>query len=178
MSHHLSLWICHTLPFSRYFRMQFEIRLLWCYLLTVRIETSYITDEIVIIKRVIYRRNQFRKTGKYYSAWLHTGRPGFDPRQWQRNFPLACVQASPEAHPASCPMVTRVPFPVVNCGRGETLTTYPRLVSTSRRSRSYTFSPPCSLHGGTRTAFTDWGLACFSSSYKSVLTYQCDYLKT
>jgi hypothetical protein len=32
---------------------------------------------------------------------------GFDPRQRQRIFPLACVQTSFEAHPAFCPMGTR-----------------------------------------------------------------------
>jgi hypothetical protein len=42
-----------------------------------------------------------------YSAWLRTGRPGFDPQERQRIFLLIpCVQT----HPASCTMGTGGPF--------------------------------------------------------------------
>jgi hypothetical protein len=53
-----------------------------------------------------------------------------------------CVQTGSGAHPASCTMGTGGPFP-----RGVTLTTHPHLVPRSRMSRSYTYSPPKSLHG-------------------------------
>jgi hypothetical protein len=47
-----------------------------------------------------------------YSVWLQTGRPGFDPRQKQRIFPVAsCIQTGSGAHPASYPMGTGGPFP-------------------------------------------------------------------
>jgi hypothetical protein len=46
-----------------------------------------------------------------YSIWLQTGQPGFDLQRMQRIFPLACVQTSSEAHPASYPMGSGAPFP-------------------------------------------------------------------
>jgi hypothetical protein len=42
-----------------------------------------------------------------------------------------CVQTGSGAHPASCPMGSRGPFPVVKRGRGVTLTTHPHLVPRS-----------------------------------------------
>jgi hypothetical protein len=36
-----------------------------------------------------------------------------------------CVQTGSGAHPASCPMVTRVPFPGVKHGQGVMLITHP-----------------------------------------------------
>jgi hypothetical protein len=53
-----------------------------------------------------------------------------------------CVQTCSEAHPASCTMNTRGPFPGAKRGRVMTLTTHPHLVPRSRMSRSYTSSPP------------------------------------
>jgi hypothetical protein len=42
-----------------------------------------------------------------YSAWLRTGRPGFDPRQEALDFSSSlCIQTSFGAHPASCTMGT------------------------------------------------------------------------
>jgi hypothetical protein len=76
-----------------------------------------------------------------------------DSRQRQRIFPLASVQTSSEAHPASCPMDTGGPFPGgVKRGRAVTLTTHLLIVPRSRVRRSYTSSLPCRLHGGSRTA--------------------------
>jgi hypothetical protein len=59
------------------------------------------------------------------SVWVQTGRLGFDPWQKQRVLPLACVQTTSEAHPASYPMGTEGPFPGVKRGRSVTLTTHP-----------------------------------------------------
>jgi hypothetical protein len=58
-----------------------------------------------------------------------------------------CVQTGSGAHPASCTMGTGGPFPGVKRGRGVMLTTHPHLVPRSWMSRSYTSSPPKSLHG-------------------------------
>jgi hypothetical protein len=66
--------------------------------------------------------------------------------------PVACVQTSSEAHPASYPTGTGGPFPGAKGGRGLTLTTHPHLVPRSRISRSYTSSPPWHLHWGSGTA--------------------------
>jgi hypothetical protein len=45
---------------------------------------------------------------------------GFDPRQRQSIFPLACVHTGSESHPASCTMGTGGPFPEATArpGRG------------------------------------------------------------
>jgi hypothetical protein len=56
-------------------------------------------------------------------------------------FPSLCVQTSSGAHPASCPMGTRGPFPGAKHSRGVTLTTHPNLLPRSRMSRSYTPHP-------------------------------------
>jgi hypothetical protein len=53
-----------------------------------------------------------------------------------------CVQTGSGAHPVSCPMGTRGPFPGVKRGRSVTLTTHPHLVRRSWMSKSYTSSPP------------------------------------
>jgi hypothetical protein len=53
-----------------------------------------------------------------------------------------CVQTGSGAHPASCTMGTRGPFPGAKRGLGVTLTTPPHLMPRSRMSRSYTSSPP------------------------------------
>jgi hypothetical protein len=63
-----------------------------------------------------------------------------------------CVQCISEAHPASYPMGTGVPFPGIKHGQGVMLTTHPHQVPRSRMSRNYTPSPPWSLNGGSRTA--------------------------
>jgi hypothetical protein len=58
-------------------------------------------------------------------------------------FSSLCAQTGYQAHPASCPMDTGGPFPVVKCGSGVTLTTHPHLAPRSWMSRSYTSFPPC-----------------------------------
>jgi hypothetical protein len=67
-------------------------------------------------------------------------------------FSSLCVQTSSEAHPASCPMGTGVPFPRVKHGRGVTLPTRLNLVPSSRMSRSYTSCLLWHLRGGSGTA--------------------------
>jgi hypothetical protein len=64
-----------------------------------------------------------------YSVSLRTGRPGFDPRQRQRIFPLTSV-SRPALGPTQ-PPVQWVPgalSPGVKRGRGVMLTTHPLLV--------------------------------------------------
>ena len=56
---------------------------------------------------------------------LRAGRSGIE-SWWGRDFPP--VRTGPGAHPASCTMGTES-FPVVKCGRGVLLTTYPLLVT-------------------------------------------------
>jgi hypothetical protein len=53
-----------------------------------------------------------------------------------------CAQTGSEAHPASCSMDTRGPFPGAKRGPGVTLTTHPHLAPRSGMSRSYNSSPP------------------------------------
>jgi hypothetical protein len=81
-----------------------------------------------------------------YRVWLQTGRPEFDPRQSQRIFPLASVQTSTEANPASCPMYTGGSSVGVKSGQGVTLTSHSHLVPKSRMRSSYISSPPWRLH--------------------------------
>jgi hypothetical protein len=72
-----------------------------------------------------------------------TGRSGFNPRQGQRIFSSnLCVKTGSEAHPASCTMGIRGPFPETKRSWGVTLTTHPHPMQRSRMSRSYTSSPP------------------------------------
>jgi hypothetical protein len=53
-----------------------------------------------------------RGSSSQYSVWLRTGRPRFDPRQRRKDFSsILCVQTGSGAHPASCTMRTRGPFP-------------------------------------------------------------------
>jgi hypothetical protein len=62
------------------------------------------------------------------------------------------VQTGSEAHATSCTMGIGGPFPGVKRGRDVTLTTQPHVVPKSIMSRSYISSPPCRVHGGSRTA--------------------------
>jgi hypothetical protein len=75
------------------------------------------------------------------SDWLQVGRPGFDPRQRQRIFPL--ISASrPALGPTQPPVqwvLGALPPGVQRC-RGVMLTTHPLLVPRSGKSRSYTSS--------------------------------------
>jgi hypothetical protein len=72
--------------------------------------------------------NDHRSWGSSVSivSWLQIRQPGFNPQQGQRIFPLASyVQTSSVAHPASCPMDSRILSPGVKCSWGVTLTTHP-----------------------------------------------------
>jgi hypothetical protein len=61
----------------------------------------------------------------------------------RKDFPSSlCVQTGSGAHPASCTMGTRGPFPGAKGGRGVTLSIDPHLVPRLKISRSYTSSPP------------------------------------
>jgi hypothetical protein len=83
-----------------------------------------------------------------YSIWLRTGQPGFEPRQGQKIFLLACA-SRPALGPTQS-LVQWVPgvlSPGVKRGRGVILTTHPYLVPRLRMTRSYTSSPPKRLHG-------------------------------
>jgi hypothetical protein len=62
-----------------------------------------------------------------------------------------CVQTSSETHPVLCTMGTGGPSPGVKRGRCVTLTTH-YIVLRLRMSRSYTYSSPCRLHGGSGRA--------------------------
>jgi hypothetical protein len=76
------------------------------------------------------------------TGWT-TGRSRFDPRQGRKDFSSSlCVQICSGVHPASCTMGIGGHLPVAKHSRGVTLITHSHLVSRSRMSRSYTFSPP------------------------------------
>jgi hypothetical protein len=66
-------------------------------------------------------------------------------------FSSLCVQTGSRVHPASCQMGTRGSSPGLKSSRGVTLTTHPHLVSRSRMSRSYNFSPPSASMACSRT---------------------------
>jgi hypothetical protein len=86
---------------------------------------------------------QYSQKLSQYSVWLRTGRPGFDPRQRQRVFPL--TPASRPALGPTQPPVQWVPGALslrVKRGRGVMLTTHPLLVPRLRKSRSYTYCRP------------------------------------
>jgi hypothetical protein len=78
-----------------------------------------------------------------YSDWLRAERPGFDPRQRQRIFPLTSA-SKPALGPTQPPLqwVPGALSPGVKRGRGVMLTTHPLLVPRSGNSRSYTSSHP------------------------------------
>jgi hypothetical protein len=93
------------------------------------------------------------------SIRLRTGRPGFDPRQRQRIFPL--TYASRPALGPTHPPIQWVPgalSPGVKRGRDVKLTIHPLLVPRLRKSRSYTSShtnaPLWSLTGPLFLTFT------------------------
>jgi hypothetical protein len=87
--------------------------------------------------------------GSSVSVLLQTGRPGLDPRQGQRIFPLASV-FRPALNPTQPPIqwVPGVLSPGVKRGRGMTLTTLHHLLPRSGMSRS------CSLSPAWRDSFT------------------------
>jgi hypothetical protein len=70
-------------------------------------------------------------------SWLRTGRPGFDPRQRQRIFPLTSA-SRPSLGPTQPPVQC---VPGVKRGRSVMLTTHYRPVPRLRNSRSCTSSP-------------------------------------
>jgi hypothetical protein len=85
-----------------------------------------------------------------YSVWLRTGRPGFDPRQRQRIFPLAsAASASRPALGPTQPSVQLVPgihSPGGKARPGRGADHSPHLEPRLRMSRSYTsFSPGASM---------------------------------
>jgi hypothetical protein len=74
---------------------------------------------------------------------LDEGRSRFDPRQRGKDFSSSlCVQTGFGAHPASCTMGTRDPFPGAKARPGRDADHSPRLVLRSRMSRTYTSSTP------------------------------------
>jgi hypothetical protein len=73
-------------------------------------------------------------------------RLGYDPQRRQRIFPLASVQTSTEAHPASCTMCIEASFPGGKARLGRNADHSPHLVPRSRMSRSYISSPLWRLH--------------------------------
>jgi hypothetical protein len=82
------------------------------------------------------------------SPWLRTGRPGSDPRERQRIFPL--TSASRPALGSTQPPVQWVPGVLslgVKRGRSVMLNTHPLLVPSLRKSRSYTSSHSKRLQG-------------------------------
>jgi hypothetical protein len=95
------------------------------------------------------------------SVWLRAGRPGDRdsiPGRGERIFPPASVgkrifpvtSVSGLALGPTQPPVQWVPgvlSPGLKRSRGETLTTHPHLVPSSKMSRSYTFSSPKQLRG-------------------------------
>jgi hypothetical protein len=77
----------------------------------------------------------------------------FDPRQRQRIFPLdSATRPALEAHPACYLMAAGGPIPSGKARSGRDADHSSHLVSRSRMSRSYTSSPPWSLHGDSGTA--------------------------
>jgi hypothetical protein len=84
----------------------------------------------------------------HYSDWLRAGRPGFDPRRRQRIFPLPSA-TRPAVGPTQTPVQWVPGFLSLGAkgGRGVMLTTHALLLPRSRKSGSYTSSPPKRLHG-------------------------------
>jgi hypothetical protein len=107
--------------------------------------------------------------------WLQTGRPGFDPRQRQRHFSLASV-FRPAVRSTQLPtQLVQVLSPGVKRGRDVTLTTHSHLVPRSRKSRSYTSSPPWRLYGvkgqlyftvSNPVNFTRRNIFCLNATYR------------
>jgi hypothetical protein len=58
-----------------------------------------------------------------------------------------CVQTGSGAHPVSCAMGTRGPFPRGKARPGRDADHSPPLVPSLRKRRSYTSSPPSAIHG-------------------------------
>jgi hypothetical protein len=87
------------------------------------------------------------------TGWT-TRRSRFNPRQKRKDFSSSlCIHTGSGAHPASCTMGTRDPFPGVKRGQGTMLTTHPHLILRSRMSRSCTSSPPSTFVACSGTAF-------------------------
>jgi hypothetical protein len=95
----------------------------------------------------------------------YTGLPGFDPRQRQRTSSSLCVETSSEVYSACCTVGTGCPFPRSKARPGRDAD-HPDLVPKSRMN-IYTFSPPCSLHGGSGTVFLIISETCYWSLNKT-----------
>jgi hypothetical protein len=95
------------------------------------------------------------------SDWA-TGRSGFVPQQRKKDFfSSLCLQTGSKAHPASCPMGTAGPFPGTKARPG------------SRKSRSYTSSPPSAFLACSGTAEALFGICkyvFFQYLYSSLTT--------
>jgi hypothetical protein len=100
-------------------------------------------SNFIILNTFFARINLTSYRDLWYSVWLRTGRPGFDPLQRQRIFPL--TPAPRTALGPTQPPVQWVPgalSPGVKGGRGVMLTAHPFLVPRLRESRSYTSCHP------------------------------------
>jgi hypothetical protein len=91
------------------------------------------------------------KTEIYYSSSLKCVTTDWATGVWSpaeaNNFSSSlCVQTSSEAHPASCPMDTGIPFAVGKARTGLDADHSPASGAEVKMSMSYTSSPPKHLH--------------------------------
>jgi hypothetical protein len=94
-------------------------------------------------RQIFYITASVMRRVAQYSIWLQTRRPGFDPVQGRRIFPL--TSASRLALGPTQPPIQWVPGALslgVKRSGGVTLTTHPLLVPRLRKSRSYTSCHP------------------------------------
>jgi hypothetical protein len=117
-----------------------------------------VQEEVIFSADLIYAKTSIVGTGVAQSVqclvtgWT-TWRSRFDPQQRRKNFSSSlCVHTGSGAHPASCPMGTRDPFPGGKARPRRDADHSPHLVPRSRMSRSYTSSPPSAFVACSGTA--------------------------
>jgi hypothetical protein len=111
-----------------------------------RREDLYQLGEINVGSRLIYMCPVNR--GSSVSIVSGYGRSRFDPRQRRKDFSFSLyVQTSSGAHPTSCRVGTRGPFPGTKARPGRDADHSSHLVQRSKMSGSYTLYPPKHLHG-------------------------------